>query len=122
LPNWTLTTPGIPTNWMRHPRNPNQFFCAPPASAGVVLQIEYARSPALLNLSDTVPLPDAFWPCMIDGVVWLAESVDNEHVNSGRAKMFADAFDKYLGLTVQNRPLTDNESAQLPPNTIPTPP
>jgi len=115
LPSWTTLTPGTPTNWMRHPRNPNRFFVAVPATAGLSLEVEYAKSPALLVAGDAIPIPDAFFPCVVDGVVWLAESVDNEHVNSGRAKMYADAFDKYLGLTVQNRPLMDSENAMLPP-------
>ena len=121
-PLWLTATPGSPTNWMRDPRNPNRFYVAGPATAGISISIEYAKSPAVLGQTDPIPLPDAFWPCVVDGVVWLAESVDNEHVNNGRAKMYADAFDKYLGITVQNRPLTDNSAAQLPPNTVPTPP
>ena len=112
---WQIGTAGQARDWMRHVRAPNRFFVFPPSPAGQTLTIEYAESPTPLGLSDVVPhLPDAYFPCVLDGVVWLAESIDNEHVNSGRAKMFQDTFYQGLGVTSKNKDVTDFEQSNLP--------
>lgn len=95
-------------NWMRHVRNPNQYFVYPPSPAGQQLMIEYAKSPRNYALGEVIDIiPDAYFPSVVDGAVWLIESVDNEHVNSGRAKMFQDAFVQGLGVTIQSKKVTD---------------
>ena len=45
--------------------------------------------------------------------MFLAESIDNEHITSGRAKLFQDSFVKGLGDSAQSRSLTDPETAAL---------
>ena len=40
---------------------------------------------------NSIPLPDSYLPVLVDGMTWLAESIDDEHVNSQRAKMFMDS-------------------------------
>lgn len=113
---WQVGTTGQARDWMRHVRSPNRFFVFPPSPVSQTLTIEYAESPTPLGLTDVIPhLPDAYFPCVLDGVVWLAESVDNEHVNSGRAKMFQDTFYQGLGITSKNKDVTDFEPSNLPP-------
>jgi hypothetical protein len=115
-PGWQAITPGTPTDWMRHPRNRNVFFVYPPSSDALSVTIEYSQSPPNYALDTPVELlPDAYFPVVVDGVVWLAESIDNEHVNSGRAKLFQDAFMQGLGLTIQTKPVTDTESGGQDP-------
>jgi len=115
-PGWQAMTAAVPTDWMRHPRNPNLFFVYPPAIAGTSIVLEYAQSPPNYALAEAVALlPDAYFPIVVDGVIWLAESIDNEHVNSGRAAKFEETFMKGLGLTVQTKPVTDNESGGQDP-------
>jgi hypothetical protein len=109
-PDWTGTPPDVPVNFMRHPRNPNQFFVYPRPRNGVQLVAEYVQSPGNYDLNDTVDLPDAYFSVLVDGTVFLAESVDNEHVNSGRAKLFQESFVQQLGVALQSRALTDTES------------
>ena len=112
---WQTGTTGPARDWMRHVRSPNRFFVFPPSSADQTLTIEYAESPTPLVLTDTVPhLPDAYFPCVVDGVVWLAESVDNEHVSTGRAKMMQETFHQMLGMSAQNKNVTDFEPSNLP--------
>ena len=118
-PNWVNETAGIPVNFMRHVRNPNKFFVYPRPSAGVILVGEYAQSPATYALNDTVALlPDAYLTSVVEGAVYLAESVDNEHVNSGRAKLFQDAFVQGLGVSLQSRVITDTEAGGLDPKQV----
>lgn len=113
-PNWVNEAAGSPVNFMRHVRNPNKFFVYPRPTAGIVLVGEYAQTPPNYNINDTIQLlPDAFFPVVVDGVVFLAESVDNEHVNSGRAKLFQDAYTQALGVSLQSRTVTDTESSGM---------
>ena len=118
-PNWVNETAGIPVNFMRHVRNPNKFFVYPRPSAGVILVGEYAQSPATYAINDIVALlPDAYLTSVVEGTVYLAESVDNEHVNSGRAKLFQDAFVQGLGVSLQSRVITDTEAGGLDPKQV----
>ena len=118
-PNWVNETAGIPVNFMRHVRNPNKFFVYPRPSAGVILVGEYAQSPATYAINNIVALlPDAYLTSVVEGTVYLAESVDNEHVNSGRAKLFQDAFVQGLGVGLQSRVITDTEAGGLDPKQV----
>lgn len=113
--SWQVGTPDTCTNWMRHVRNPNTFFVYPPSPAGQILTIEYARCPATYAITDSITSPqDAYFPCVVDCCVYLLEAVDNEHVNSGRAKQFYDTFMQQLGMTVQTKVVTDTEEGGMP--------
>lgn len=110
-PQWTTDAAGTPTKYMRHPRNPRAYFLYPRPSAGIVLVGEYVVTPPAYTLSANITvLPDAYFSALVDGTVFLAESVDNEHVNSGRAKLFLDSFTQSLGVDLQSRNITDLEN------------
>ena len=114
VPAWSSATQGAAVNWMRHVRNPNKFFIYPPAPSGQTFKIEYSQVPATYDGTTTVTLlPDSYFPALVDVVVFLAESVDNEHVNSGRAKMYQELFLSELGATTASLPVTDTEDAGL---------
>jgi hypothetical protein len=117
---WQIGTPSSPTNWMRHPRNANNFFVYPPATAGISLQIEYVQSPARYALNQSPALlPDAYYPVLLDGTVALLEMTDNEAVNDGRAKLCYDNFTSLLKSSADSRATTDGEGAGMPPGTNP---
>ena len=106
-------------NFMRHVRNPNRFFVYPAPAAGVVLIGEYAQTPPDYTLDQEITFPtDAYFPATVDGVVFLAESIDNEHVNSGRAKLFQDSFIQGLGVSLQSRTITDTEAGGQDPKQV----
>ena len=118
-PSWVRETPGQPVNFMRHVRNPNKFFVYPAPVAGVVLVGEYAQTPPDYTINQEVTFPtDAYFPTAVDGVVFLAESIDNEHVNSGRAKLFQDSFIQGLGVSLQSRTITDTEAGGQDPKQV----
>lgn len=117
-PEWRTESPGVPVNYMRHVRNPTQFFLVPRPVASVILVGEYVASPITYALNDTISLPNAYFPILVDGVVFMAESVDNEHVNSGRAKLYQDSFTQLLGVSLQSRSMTDTEAGGLDPNQV----
>lgn len=119
VPNWQNDTAGQPVNFMRHVRNPNRFFLYPRPASGVQLVGEYAQTPPDYTLDQEVTYPtDAYFPAVVDGVVFLAESIDNEHVNSGRAKLFQDSFVQALGVALQSRTITDTEAGGLDPKQV----
>ena len=114
-PGWMSAPPGDPVNFTRYPRNPTKFFVYPPPKAGTVVLGEWAQSPPILAMTDEAPLPDAYLPVMVDGVVALAEIIDNEHVDSGRAKFFADRFEQTLVAGLKPRDITDFEHSGTEP-------
>lgn len=119
LPMWQSLTTGDAQNWARHIRNPSVFFIYPPSPANQVLLLEYCVTPSTYNLGDTVQLlNDVYFPCVLDGTVWVLESIDNEHVSSGRAKMASDNFAQLLNISVQAKQVTDTEESGQPPGTV----
>lgn len=118
-PGWQNETSGQPVNFMRHVRNPNRFFVYPRPAAGVVLVGEYAQTPPNYTLNQNITFPtDAYFPVVVDGVVFLAESIDNEHVNSNRAKLFQYSFVQGLGVSLQSRTITDTEAGGQDPRQV----
>jgi hypothetical protein len=118
-PDWANDDPGATVNWMRHPRNANRFFIYPKAPASQILIIEYSQSPKTYSLGETVELlADAYFPVVVDGTIFLAESIDNEHVNSNRAQLFQQSFVQALSTNFQARPVTDTEEAGLQQNQV----
>jgi hypothetical protein len=114
MPSWMNDTAAAATNWMRHVRNPNRFFIYPKSPAGQKLVIEYTQSPPNYDTTTAVALlSDAYFPVVLDATVFLAESIDNEHVNSNRAKLFQESFTQALGVGAQSRPVTDTENSGM---------
>jgi hypothetical protein len=113
-PSWMSDAAGTPVNFMRHVRNPTKFFLYPRPSANVTLVGEYAKTPIDYTINQTIDQPPtSFFGALVDGVLFLASSVDDEHVNSGRAKLFLDSFTQQLGVSLQNRALNDSKMAGL---------
>lgn len=118
-PGWVAETAGTPVNYVRHVRNPNRFFLYPPPVGGTILVAEYIQSPPAYTLSQQIDLiSDSYLTTIVDGTVYLAESVDNEHVDSGRAKLFYDSFVQALGVNAQSRVITDTEEGGLDPRQV----
>jgi len=111
-PNWTTETPDVPVNWMRHPRNPRRYFLYPAPSTGTQISVEYIEVPSDYALGDTITLPDSYKGAIIDCTVYLAEVVDNEHVETQRAKTFLDSFMQAMGVDLTQRELVDTEQGK----------
>jgi hypothetical protein len=109
-PNWQNAPAGQPLNFMRHSRNANKFFVYPRPAAGVQLVGEYAQIPPIYTINQTLLYPiELYFSAIISGVVFLTESVDDEHVNSNRAKMFQEMYIAELGADLE-------ASRQVKPN------
>ncbi len=116
---WPSGTAGPAVDWMRYPRDPNRFFVWPPSTNVDTLQIVYAQSPPAYASGDSVLLQDAYMPLVVDCTIWLLESVDAEHVESGRAKMFKDSFAEMATAGLQARKITDTDTAGEAPGDTP---
>lgn len=112
-PTWVSDPSDVPLNFMRHPRTPTRFFVYPRPLANTVVVVEYAVAPATYALSDTIALSDSYYSVLVDGVMFLVSSVDDEHVNSNRAKLFLDSFLNSLATNTQARELVDNDSGAV---------
>lgn len=110
-PQWMNDPAGPCINWMRHGRNANKFFIYPKAPVGQVLYGEYAQSPRMYVAGEDIELlTDVYFPAVVDGTVYLAQSIDDEHVISQRAQMFMQSFMQTLGASVQARELSDTDN------------
>lgn len=111
-PDWTTEDSGTPVNWMRHPRNPRRYFLYPPPATGTQLEVEYIEVPDDYSLGDTMILPDSYKSAIIDCVVYLAEVIDNESVETERAKTFYTSFLQSLGADFAQREVVDDEDGK----------
>jgi hypothetical protein len=114
FPKWNDGAQGPTENWMRFPRDPNRFYVYPPSVGGETLTIAFAKSTPTYEIGDTIQLQDAYFPAVVDGASWLVEMIDAEHAESGRAKVFKDAYDGALAAGLAVRKLTDDEDAAAP--------
>lgn len=108
-PDWTLEDSGTPVNWMRHPRNPRRYFLYPPPTTGTQLEAEFVKVPDDYLIGDTIAMPDSYKSALIDCVVFLAEVIDNESVESERAKQFHNSFMQQLSADFTQRQVIDRE-------------
>lgn len=106
--DWTTTTAGIPTKYMRVPQNPLGYFLYPRPSSAISLLVEYVESPTIVTASSQLALPDLYFGSVVDGVVFLVESMDNESINTNRAKLFYESFAASLGTSLRANTYIDS--------------
>tara|TARA_R110000803_G_scaffold48216_1_gene100148 strand:+ start:7264 stop:7902 length:639 start_codon:yes stop_codon:yes gene_type:complete len=107
FPRWRAGDAGPTTNWMRAAKDPNRFFVYPASAGGESLVVAYAQTLPNYVAADTVALSDAYFPVVLDGVCWLMESLDAEHVESGRARMFQESYTTALASGLLSRKIAD---------------
>lgn len=103
-PGWMAATSGAAKNWMPSGSDPVRFFVSPPAPAGQVLEILYVRIPGPFAADEDTGLPETITEAVADYMVAMAESRDDEHVNSGRAAQFLNQFAARLGVKKPPQP------------------
>lgn len=107
-PGWMSGTPGTAKHWMPSGNDPVRFYVYPPAPSGQNLDVIYVRIPGPYAASDDTGLPETITEAVADYMVAMAESRDDEHVNSGRAAQFLAQFAARVG-GVQNADQTGAE-------------
>ena len=91
-PGWMQMTAGAAQHWMPHADDPFKFYLYPPAPAGQQVTVLYVRVPATYTADQDTGLPESLNDAVTDYIVGMAESRDDEHVNTGRATMFLNQF------------------------------
>ena len=104
--------------WAAELQSPNRFFFFPKPVAGGRLHLEYARSPLPLVAPDggdvldvELPLAEVYYSVMVACTAWLAETINDESVNDGRAQMLRESWMNALGQGARSREITDTETA-----------
>lgn len=106
---WINDDLGLPTKFARDPNLRTRVYVNPPPSSGVFLDGVFAYFPKLLTesmLDETMNAEDRhvipqYAPALVDGIVFLAQSIDDEHISSGRAQLFYQSFINALGTAEQ---------------------
>lgn len=118
-PGWRTAPSGTPVNYIRHVRNPSVFFLYPAPTVDTKIVVEYAKTPSDYTLDEEIDgLSETYLPTLVDGVVFMSQSIDDEHVNSGRAKLFQEAFNQSLATGLQTRVISDTDSSGLDPKQV----
>jgi hypothetical protein len=114
-PSWrSATATPVPTNWMRHTRNPSKFFVYPPSDGTQTLDAEFTASPTTYALGDTIALAEVYEPAVVDMTVAEVEWADDENVLNQRAEAFFKRAKESLLLDMQERAVTDTEKGGVP--------
>ena len=104
-PSWQTSSSGAALNWMPSATALKDFLLYPPSFQGQQLIVEYVETPEKMEfLIDDIPVPDDYVSALSDYVIGMAESKDAEHVVSGRAQVFMQAFASKLGVKTPSQP------------------
>jgi hypothetical protein len=96
-PGWRNDTAGPAIQWARFSNDPIRFYIYPKAPVAQNIDVRYVRRPVEYGLNDTITeLPEIYKPAIVYYVVGMAESRDDEHVNSQRAAQFMAQFSAIL--------------------------
>jgi len=112
-PQWVSETPGVPVNFMRHPRNPRSYFLYPPPVDGTTLVIEYIRALPTYDILSDIPVSQEMFSVIIAGMVFFAEVADAEPSSFDRAKAALGQFMQDAGMSMTTRVLADMEDAAV---------
>lgn len=118
VPDWPLHASGPCTDWMRHNRDPSQFFIYPKSPASQSLEIQYTVSPSDYALSDSIPLADKYQPLLVDCSVAEIEWGDDEHLLNQRADAFYQRAMQALQVSNQTKQATDLEESGGDPKQV----
>ena len=119
-PDTGLYTQDNRPQWARHPQSPNNFFFFPKPVAGGKVHVQYAKNPIPLDvpagrsvMEVDLPIAEVYRPTVVKCVAWMAESVNDESVNSGRAEMLNQAWRAAIAQEAESREITDTEAAAV---------
>lgn len=98
VPGWMQATAAAARNWLPHASDPFKFYVYPPAPAGQTVVVLYVRVPGPYTSTEDTGLPESLTDAVASYIVGMAESRDDEHVNSGRAAQFLNQFSARLGV------------------------
>ena len=96
-PDWISHKAGIPIQWMRDKRSTNRFYLYPAPKDEVELTIQCVILPELEDINTEFEFNMQYQPALIDGVAFLAQSIDDEVGSSQKASTFHGIMKQVLG-------------------------
>lgn len=96
-PDWVSHKSGIPVQWMRDKRSTNRFYLYPAPKEEIELTIQCVSLPMLEDINTEFEFNMQYQPALVDGVVFLAESIDSEQGSAQKASAFLGIMKKTLG-------------------------
>jgi hypothetical protein len=85
------------------PRLPLQWLCYPPAANGATAVVRYGAVPASVTISDNLPLPDAYRPCLISYVLARAYAMNSKKQDTTKEAYHMQQWGSALGLKTQSQ-------------------
>lgn len=104
LPTWPSASAAAAENWMPLDDDPFRFLISPPAPAGQVLVAIHIKPPPEYLSTDTLPVAAAYLSLIADYIIGMAESRQDESINSDRAQAFITKFMTALGISNTENP------------------
>ena len=92
-PNWHSATASASTQaYLFNDRDNTAFYVYPPSTGTNYLEINYAKSPADIGLSDPISIPDIYENAILDYILARAFGKDTEAANPAMAQMYYQMF------------------------------
>ena len=114
-PGWAATAPGMPVNYMRHPRNHNRYFLYPAPAQDVYLMADYAKVPRTYGLDDEIEyITSAYMPTLVYGTAGMAAMVLNDRITPERAMQYRQMYEQGLGVSLQTKMALDTDERREP--------
>jgi hypothetical protein len=97
-PGWHHAPQATATGWCPDDaNNPMRFFIYPPAPPDQVLELVYVRIPPEYTETEETGVPETYCGAVADYIIAMAESRDDEHVNTNRAMAHLNKFASRFG-------------------------
>lgn len=100
-PGWMSATSAAAQNWMPDASSPRRFWIYPPAITSQVLEATVILIPGPYTADQDTGLPITITEAVADYIIGIAESRDDEHVNTNRATQFLTQFAARIGVKPQ---------------------
>lgn len=83
-------------------RVPRNFYVYPPAKAGTLIEVSYAKNPdPVASITDDLDFQPEYMDAIVNYVCYRAKSKDSEYANAAEAAAFYGAFNDSLGIQNQ---------------------
>lgn len=98
-PNWSVETAGPTKHVMLDGRDKNSFLVYPPASAGLLLEIGYIKSPARMVPGDgsSIPVPDQYENALYYFTLAHAYAKNAKRGDTGKFSGYMSMFTNVIG-------------------------
>lgn len=110
----SATASAVTQSYLFNSQDNTAFYVYPPSDGTNYLEINYAKTPADINLSDPITVPDIYENALLDYVLARAFSKDTEAGNPQIAQLHFQMFAMAIGADDEAQQKTDANKSLLP--------